>query len=152
MNLEEAIVAPVAAPRVLDQPVVHVVFSAIADRQDSVVHISLPILARSRTVHPRRVGTKVIDDLEGDGDRLLVDGRLQFDFIACGDVDCTRTSHVQSEVSCLHSARAVLCEVGVRVFTRNPTGTLDVLEGVRGQTTVATEVIVVTRTIHKLLL
>ena len=85
-NFEETIVAPVGSPRVLHQPVVHAVFSAVANCQHGVVHVSLSIFARAARVHARRVRTEVVDDLEGHRDRLLVNGTFKFDFIAGGDV------------------------------------------------------------------
>ena len=41
LDLDEPIVTPVAAPRVLHQPVVDAVFSTIADNKDSVVLVGL---------------------------------------------------------------------------------------------------------------
>ena len=41
LDLDEPIVTPVAAPRVLHQPVVDAIFSTIADNKDSVVLVGL---------------------------------------------------------------------------------------------------------------
>ena len=41
LDLDEPIITPVAAPRVLHQPVVDAIFSTIADNKDSVVLVGL---------------------------------------------------------------------------------------------------------------
>jgi len=68
LDPEEALVAPVGAPRVLDDPVVHAAgtVGAVADGKDGVVDVSSAVLAVRGGVHARGVVHEVVDNLESN--------------------------------------------------------------------------------------
>merc|ERR1719350_1335428 len=87
LNIEEAFVAPAGAPRVLDHPVIHATFCcAIADGENGMVHILWTVFAGRRGVDSTGVIAEIVNDLEGYGDWLLIDGLFEFNLIARGDV------------------------------------------------------------------
>lgn len=115
-----------------------------------MIHVSWAILAGSGRVDTTGVATEVIDNLEGDGDWLLVDGLLEFALIALSDVDGVADG--QSEFGGVRLAGLVHSSVWIVSLSLNSASVVDVLEGVRWQSTIATVVIEVTSAVDKLLL
>jgi hypothetical protein len=151
LHLEVSVVPPCGTPRILDDPVVDVVFSAVSDCQDSMVDVHGAVLAGGVRVDTRLIVTEAADDLEGDGHGAHHEEVVAHVVLAQGDVvgatDDTHRPHLG-----LQPAGEGLCLVGVVGLRGDTTRIHDVLEGVRGEPTVATEVIEVTRTVHELLL
>ena len=69
LHLEVPVVTPCSTPRVLDDPVVNVVFGAVADSQHGVVDVHWTVLAGGISINSRLVVTETIDDLKSNGDR-----------------------------------------------------------------------------------
>ena len=88
MDLEEALVAPVGAPGVLDEPVLDAVFDSEANDDDSMVDVIGRVLADSGAVDSAGVVTEAINDLESDGDWSVLENRnSESVFVSLGDVD-----------------------------------------------------------------
>jgi len=92
-----------------------------------VVHVSRTIFAGSRRVDTAGVAAEVVDDLEGDGDWLLVDGFLEFGLIALSDVE--RVADGQSKFGGIGLASLVHSFVGIVSLSLNTASVVDVLKG-----------------------
>ena len=152
-DLEETFVSPAGSPRILDNPVFHsCTVCAVADSEDSVVHILLGVTAGSGGVDAAGVGREVIDDLEANGCwAVVVDSVLEFFFVIGGNVDSTG-DHINDVVACLDGAVAVFGVVRVALLASEATIVHDVLKGLGWETAVASVVLKGAGTVNELLL
>lgn len=115
-----------------------------------MVHVRRTILADSGGVDTAGVATEIISDLEGHGDRLLVDGRFQLDLVASCDVD--GVANGQLEGGGVDSADLIYSFIRVCLLSGYTTGGEDVLKGVGGQATITAVVVEFTGAVNELLL
>lgn len=66
LHLEVALITPVTAPGVLDNPVVHAILSSITDSEHGVVDILGSVLASFGGIDTSLVVSEAIDDLEAN--------------------------------------------------------------------------------------
>ena len=153
LDLEEALVTPAGAPRVLNDPVVHArLVSAEANSQHGVVHVLRLVLAGVRDVDAGGVVTEAVDNLEGDGDgAVAVHGRAHLLLVTLGDVDGA-AGHLEGKGGRVNGAGSILSIVGIGGLSGDTTSSGNILKGVRRQATIAPVVIVVTSAINQLLL
>ena len=152
LDLEEALVTPAGAPRVLNIPEVKtgVCISSVTNGEHGVVDVTRSVLAAGRSVDTTGIRGEVIDDLEGDGNRLLVDGGFELSLITSSDVDGAADLEFESG----RVNRAILIHSFVRICSLrgHAACVVCVLEGVRGKAAVAAVVVESLGTVDELLL
>ena len=84
-ELDVTLVPPGGVPRVLDEPVVLSILGTIADGEDGVIEVGSALGGGEDT------GLVGLEDelvgLDGDGERLLVEGSLHLGLVGWGDID-----------------------------------------------------------------
>ena len=154
LDLEEALVSPGVAPGVLDNPVVKSGLGAgtISYGNNSVVDVGGSVLASVRSVNSFTVVSESIDHLEGNRDGAMgEDGVHELNLVSLGDVDGS-ANDIKGKGVALNSAVVVSSEVRVSILSGNTTGVSDVLEGMGGESTVASVVVEGSSTVNELLL
>lgn len=115
-----------------------------------MINISSSILAVCGTIDTRSIIHEIIDALEGNGDRLLVDGCLELYLVTLCDVG--GVTNLKGEHRVLNGAGAILSIVRVGFLSGDSSSVEDVLEGVGWKSTIAAEVIKITGAVDELLL
>lgn len=115
-----------------------------------MVYVAWTVLAHGRRVDTAGVAAKVVSDLEGDRDWLLVDCLLELNFVESRDVH--RLPNCELERGGIHSTGTVSCKVRIVILGGNSAGIVDVFEGMGGETSVAAVVIETTSAVNELLL
>lgn len=165
VKLEVTLVAPAGAPGVFNGPVVksRTRIGAISDGKNSVIHILGRVFAMVRSVDSTGVISEIVDDHVGQGHRAARSQEKRHRIlIPLRDVDRTsRDDHsglkgnVERTLSVGDAAgMIVLTDVGVGKFGVKALGAfvLEVLKGVRGESSVATVVVKILGALNQLLL
>jgi len=136
-HTDVAVLTPVAAPRVLDNPVLGAVLNTPADSSDTVVE---RVGAAARAVHDTAAVGVVLGGINSDGDgTVLLHGGHEL-LLALG-VEGEELSNLHLGLGGVELASALLGSVRIVVLGHHAAVLLDVLEGVSGPATVAAVVV-----------
>lgn len=151
LNLEETLVSPVSAPRILDEPVIDTIKGAIADGENCMVDIRWTVLALGGAIDATFVVSEISNDLEGNRDWAVGEkGVLGGYLITLSDVEGSLWDREGVGVG-FDGTFLVSARVGVSRFGTDTTSILYVLESVRWKTTLASVVVECLGTVNELL-
>lgn len=153
LHLEVALVSPVGAPGVLDDPVWDSLLGSVSDSEHSVVNIHGSVLAGLGGVDTALVVTESIDNLESNGNwSLLSNGLSKLDLITLGDVHSTAWN-IDDIGGGVDGASLVFSLIWVSFLSADSVWlNINVLESVGWKTTFTSVVVEISGTVYELLL
>lgn len=151
LHLEETLIAPSRTPRVFDVPEVHTILRAKSSCQNCMVDVLSSGSTVASFVDTSFVVFEASNDLERNSHRSsIVETLSQLNLITLSDIESTKT-HISNGNFRSVNALSILSSVGISDVRFKASGVFDVLECMRGETSMASVIIEVTSAVNQLL-